>query len=102
MTHKYFEYDAASDYPRSFTIGKHGAGKDWALWKAQKYASIRNIRLNATSIINDLQNLLELYDKEHNERMYKKTMVLLTSLNSFIVESYNKDPEEEKKWATQL
>lgn len=100
MRRKNFEHDVESDYPHSFTHRDNE--KDWALWKAQKRASIRNIRLNATSIINDLQNLLELYDKEHNERMYEKTMVLLTSLNNFIVESYNKDSEEVKRWAIKL
>lgn len=62
----------------------------------QKRQSIEIIRLNSSSIFNELENLSHIYDKEHNERMYKKTMELITSLNKYIIDIYAQTLEEGK------
>lgn len=63
---------------------------------SQKQQSIENITLKTSSIFNELENLLRIYDKEHNERMYKKTAVLITTLNKYIIDIYAQSLEEGK------
>lgn len=63
---------------------------------SQKNQSIENIRLKSSSIFNDLQNLLNIYDKERDEYMYKKTAVVITTLNNYILYICSQIVEEGK------